>query len=136
MLVKRLLIVISFSSMTCRQCPKDVDDLYHDLCRGHAFCARGYQYFAEPCVICEEVWERARDLDEPEDAVKAFKALKYWIIGFRENSRHRPKGQDHFYSQAERDAFQDLNAMHANLEDVSHVGESAPKQKVSVGWLV
>ena len=124
--------MVLFSSMSCRQCPKDVDDLYHDLCRGHAYCARGYQYFARPCVICEEVWERARDFDEPEDAVRAFKALKYWIYGFRKNSRHRPKGQDHFYSQDERDAFQELNAMHANLQDISRMEPHVSKPKVSV----
>ena len=118
-------------SMTCRECPKDVDDIYHDLCRGHSYCARGPQYFGAPCVVCEEVWERARDLDEPQEAMRAFDALKEWIIGFRKNSRHRPKGMDHFYSKEERDAYQKLNAIHTNLKEIAKTDAAASKDKVS-----
>ena len=117
--------------MKCRECPKDVDDFYHDLCRGHSYCARGPQYFAAPCVVCEEVWERARDLDEPQEAMRAFDSLKAWIVGFRKNSRNRLKGMDHFYSREERDAYQELNVIHTNLKEIAKADAAAAKAKVS-----
>ena len=119
--------------MTCRECPKDVDDLFHDLCRGHSYCARGFQYYGAPCVVCEELWDRAKNLDAPDDAVVAFKVLKRWIVGFRKNSRHRPKGVGYFYSQDEREAFQELNAIHHNLTDISSDDSSLSKSQVRRG---
>ena len=118
--------------MTCRECTKDVDDLFHDLCRGHAYCARGPQYYGAPCVICEDLWERSRDLDNPYDAMLAFSALKRWIVGFRKNSRHRPHGMGYFYSQAEKEEFQELGAKHKNLQDISSDASSPLRSKVSI----
>ena len=121
--------------MSCRECHRPVGDILHDLCHTHAYCARRPQYYSVPCVICEELWERARDLDRPEDAMVAFKALKKWIWGFRKNSRHRPKGLGHFYSEKEKSEFQELNAIHSNLEDIASSDResfSSSRGKVSV----
>ena len=119
--------------MSCRECGKQLDDSLHDLCRGHAYCAKGPQYFGAPCVICEDLWERSRDLDHPDEAVEAFKILKVWVHGFRKNSRKRPKGMDHFHSQQERDDFQELNAIHTNLAAIlaSERASSAAQPRVS-----
>ena len=127
---KRFLMVLSFSSMSCRECSKDVDDLFHDLCRGHSYCAKGPQYYGAPCVICEDLWERSRDLDKPYDAMLAFSALKRWIVGFRKNSRHRPAGLGHFFSMEEKEEYQELSAKHANLQDISSEDSPAVKPKV------
>ena len=105
--------------MTCRHCSDRVGDLFHDMCRSHAECAKGIQYYARPCSVCQELWRRARDLDHPEDAIVAFKVLKEWIHGFRKNSRHRSSGSDYFFCDRERDLFRELSILNANLEDIS-----------------
>ena len=109
----------SYYSISCRECRRPVEDLFHDLCRLHAYCAKGPQYFAAPCVICEDLWDRAKDLDSPHAAMEAFKALKVWIAGFRKNSRNRPEGLGHFHSEQERADFQELNSIHANLQAIA-----------------
>ena len=124
-----------FLSMFCRECRKELDDRYHDLCRGHAYCARGPQYFGESCVVCEELWERSGNLDDPEDAMAMFKILKRWVAGFRKNSRHRTEGMSHFYSAKERDAFQELVVIHANLEAIQESDKAAHTARVSVTYL-
>ena len=80
-------------------------------------------------MICEDLWERSADLDHPEEAMAAFDDLKWWIEGFRKNSRHRPKGLGYFHSADERARFQDLNAMQANLKDIAK--EDNPSQDPS-----
>ena len=124
-----------FFRMACRECNHPTEDSFHDLCRGHAYCARGPQYFSAPCAVCEDLWDRARDLDRPQDAMAAFKALKYWIYGFRKNSRHRPKGLGHFYSEQERVDFQELNSIHANLQATADSDSHAASSKSKVRML-
>ena len=129
---------IFYCRMSCRECHSPINDILHDLCRTHAYCAKGAQYYSVACVVCEELWERSRDLDHPDDANIAFKTLKKWIWGFRKNSRNRPKGLSHFYSEKEKADFQDLNAMHTNLEDIASSdldSISSSRGKVSVTFL-
>ena len=102
--------------MSCSQCVDALNSTYHDKCRSHAYCARDYRYHAAPCAVCQDLWERARDISAPEGAMVAYHALEDWIAGFRRNSRHRTRGMDYFFDPAERSAFQDLHAIHANLE--------------------
>ena len=111
--------VYFFFRKGCRECHHPTSDETHDLCRSHAYCARGYQYHGAICATCEDLWERAQDLSNPRDAVSAFKALSSWIKGFRKNSKFRPKGQDHFYDPEERVRFQDLFAKIAKLRSAS-----------------
>ena len=108
-----------FNSMWCRKCNTELDDQYHDLCRGHAYCARGPQYYAEACVVCEELWERAGNISDPEGAIAIFKVLKRWIAGFRKNSRRR--------------AYQELTAIHANLRAIAKSDSSTKTARVSTG---
>ena len=102
-----------------------MDDPYHDLCRSHSYCARGTQYYAAACAVCQELWERAKDVSFPDDAMAAFDALSEWIAGFRKNSRKRPPGQDYFYSPREKSDFQDLFALHANLRECRRIEEES-----------
>ena len=109
--------------MSCSQCADARGKTYHDRCRTHAYCSREFRYFAAPCVICQELWERAKDIDSPVLATVAFDALEDWIAGFRRNSRHREKGVDYFFDPAEREAFQDLHALHTNLKIASQMDD-------------
>ena len=99
----------------CRECKHSTSDLSHDLCRSHAFCAKGSQYYGAPCSTCEDLWDRSRDFTDPEDAIASFDLLAGWIKGFRKNSKGRSPGQDHFFDPRERIRFQELHAMIANL---------------------
>ena len=113
--------------MSCRKCGHDMDPgdfIFHDLCHTHAYCARGAQYYGAACAICEELWERSNDLDSPEDAIIAFTSLKKWIIGFRKNSRKRPAGMGHFFDSEEKNKFQEMNSIHANLKLISKMDNS------------
>ena len=68
-----------------------------------------------PCGVCNDLWERARSLDAPEGAIRAFDLLEEWILSFRKNSRQRPRGADFFLDYEERCAYQDLAALIANV---------------------
>ena len=116
--------------MSCSKCIDAVKDPYHDRCRSHAYCARDYQYFAAPCSVCQDLWARARDVSAVHGAIQAFDALEEWVIGFRKNSRHRPKGTDYFFDPDERAAYNDLHALHANLRYASRMDE--PRQNPSL----
>ena len=121
--------------MSCRKCGHDMDPkdfVFHDLCHTHAYCAKGAQYFGAACSVCEELWERSKDLDSPEDAVIAFKALKGWIIGFRKNSRKRPAGMDHFFDLSEKADYQEWNSIHANLNAISQLDDSQVESQSKV----
>ena len=111
----KLIGVLFFRLGKCRECKHSTSDLSHDLCRSHAFCAKGSQYFGALCSTCEDLWDRARDFTDPQDSIAAFDALAGWIKGFRKNSKGRPPGQVHFYDPRERVRFQELHAMIANL---------------------
>ena len=76
------------------------------------------------CSTCDELWAVAQDIDSPEEAIPAFQQLKAWIEGFRRNARSRPKGIDHFYDPNEREAYDDLFAVHANLRIISQMDSS------------
>ena len=110
--------------MVCRQCHHATSDLSHDYCRTHAYCARDGQYLAAMCNTCDELWDRAKDLDCPDDAVAAFQMLKEWVEGFRRNARARPRGVDHFFDPQERIAYDDLYAVHANLRLINRLDSS------------
>ena len=99
----------------CRECNHSTSDLSHDLCRSHAFCARGFQYYGAVCSTCDDLWYRARDFSDSEDAIRALDLLSDWIRGFRKNSKGRPAGQDHFYDPREKIQLQELHALVANL---------------------
>ena len=104
--------------MASKECHHEIDDTSHDLCRSHAFCARGYLSYAAPCAVCEELWERSRDISDAEDSMLAFQALQEWVKGFRKNSRRRPKGESYFFDENEKSRYQDLLAIHHNLGDI------------------
>ena len=125
--------------MSCRECHHPVDDILHDFCRTHAHCSRDGQYYRSFCEVCEELWERAANIDAPEDALVAFDALARWIKGFRKNSKHRPKGQSHFFDVQERTDFQDLHAIIANLREIrsqDQPQQQAVSQSVSSNFLL
>ena len=105
-----------FPDMICGVCHRDSDDNTHRLCRAHSFCslAGGSQYLAAPCLVCMDLFDRAEDLDEPEDAQHAYFGLYKWILGFRKNSRNRQRGQDHFANPDERSRFEAIHARHAS----------------------
>ena len=117
------MVSFSFRTSNCRECNHPSSDTSHDLCRTHAYCARGSQYHGALCATCEDLWERAADLEDPEEAIPAFDALAEWIKGFRKNSRNRPKGQDHFYDPTERAAFQELYAKIAAIRMIPSLDE-------------
>ena len=117
-LYDELMVFFSYRSGNCRECRHSISDDSHDLCHSHAYCARGYQYYSVACATCEDLWERARDLSDPEDAILAFNTLSKWIKGFRKNSRNRPKGQDHFLCPRERAQFEELFAMISNIKAI------------------
>ena len=106
-------------------------DLTHELCRTHAFCARGSQYHGAICSVCDDLWQTAKDLDNPDDAVIAWEGLKEWIRGFRKNSRHRTNGEDHFYDKDERIMFEETHALHANLKIITVLDAAASSSKQS-----
>ena len=118
--------------MVCRQCHHATSDISHDYCRTHAHCSKEGQYYASLCNTCTELWERARDLDYPDDAVAAFQLIKEWVEGFRRNARARPRGVDHFFSPEERSAYDDLFAVHANLRLISGMDSSQQQRSQQV----
>ena len=120
--------------MVCRHCHHATSDLSHEYCRSHAYCARDGQYHAALCSTCDELWERARDLDFPDDAITAFQMLKEWIEGFRRNARARPKGVDHFFDPQERCAYDDLFAVQPNLRLIARMDASQLQQSQKVGY--
>ena len=100
----------------CGLCHHKIDVASHDLCHTHAQCARGFQYWGAYCPICAELWDRARDyLNDPEDAMQAFRDLKLWVDGFIKNSRNRVKGDPIFVSKREKEEFDDLAVVFANI---------------------
>ena len=105
------------------------DDTTHDLCRTHAYCSKNGQYHGAMCAICDDLWEQAKDTEVPEEAMSAFHNLSTWIKGFRKNSRNRPRGQDHFFDSKERIEFQELHAIHANLQWIAASDSSQPSQR-------
>ena len=104
------------SRMPCKECGHVTGDITHEHCRSHAFCSRGYKYFAAFCPICQDLWNRAKNTDLPDHAVTAFRALRKWIRGFHKNSKRRNPGEDYFYSQDEREAFDQLKTLHPRVE--------------------
>ena len=120
--------------MRCKTCNRESEDSTHPYCRAHSFCAAagGAQYHAAPCYICQTLFDRASDGDNPLDAIEAFEGLSKWIGGFRKNSRHREKGQDHFFEPLERDAFEQLHALHASHPPFRRRGASTPGPSISV----
>ena len=121
--------------MVCRQCHHQTTDISHEFCRTHAYCSREGQYLAALCNTCVELWERAQDIDNPEDAVPAFQLLKAWIEGFRRNAKTRPRGVDHFFDPHEREAYEDLFAVHANLRIITQLDSSHQQQTSQVRFL-
>ena len=73
--------------MKCKECKHDTDDVSHDRCRTHAFCSVDARYDRTPCAICADLWERAANSDDPEDAIIAWNLLRKWIGGFARNSK-------------------------------------------------
>ena len=66
--------------------------------------------------MCEELWERARDLlRDPKDALVAWYLLKEWVDGFIKNSRHRVKGRPIFVSKREKSEYDDLSVIMTNI---------------------
>ena len=109
---KNSVVFFPLIQMPCRVCKRAGKDTTHDLCRRHAFCSQadGAQYYSAPCFVCLDLWERARNREDPADAKEAYEDLYEWIIGFRRNSRNRKSGLDFFYDPDERFAFQSLHA--------------------------
>ena len=98
-------------------------DTTHDYCRAHAFCNRQGQYFRSFCADCENLWDRARDVEgDPELAASYWIVLKKWIVGFRKNSRDRAPGQHFFYDRDEYSEFLSLNKRHAILMEGDYQG--------------
>ena len=122
-----------FPGMICAICNRDSDDYTHRLCRAHSFCslAGGSQYLANPCLVCQELFERAEDLDDPDDAHQAYLGLYKWILGFRKNSRNRNKGQDHFADQNERSRFEAIHARHSSVNPRGRDLSTPPLLQVS-----
>ena len=120
-----------FQQMACRECNHITGDLTHELCRTHAYCARGWQYHGAICAVCDDLWARSKDVSNPEDAIDAFDGLKEWIRGFSKNSRHRQPGQDHFYDQEERDTYQEVHAIHANLKAIAKMEKISSQSETS-----
>ena len=116
--MKILIGVFSFRSANCRECRHTITDFSHDLCHSHAYCARGGQYHAAVCYICCDLWQRAQDTSDPEDAIAAFDMLTAWIAGFRKNSKGRRPGQDHFFDPREKARMSDLHVIVANLKAI------------------
>ena len=111
---------ILFYRMTCRESHHSIGKVphTHDLCRSHSFCSRGFKYFAAPCAVCRDLWDTVQDTSVPQDAIAAFAELEDWIAGFRKNSRNRTLGTDYFYEPSEREAYQEVLTIHANLRAI------------------
>ena len=71
----------------CKVCHHDTDDVSHDRCRTHAHCSVNGRYDRTFCSICVDLWQRARDSEDPQDSIRAMNLLKEWISGFARNSR-------------------------------------------------
>ena len=71
-------------------------------------------------------------MDAVNGAIVAFDALEDWIIGFRKNSRHREPGTDYFFDPSEREAYQDLHALHANLRYAAYMDHDRQDPPASV----
>ena len=108
-----LIGVISFRLGNCKECACPLDDWSHDSCYQHAYCNQGGCYQAAICSICGDLWDCARDVEDPQDAGSAFDTLAEWIRGFRRRFKNRPRGQDHFLDPSERALFQELHASFA-----------------------
>ena len=52
----------------------------HDLCRTHAPCARGFQYYASDCDICERLWETAADVSNLDAGEFFHGASMFWFV--------------------------------------------------------
>ena len=122
-----------FTDMGCHTCGRESEDTSHDFCRAHSFCndGGGARYFADPCYICQELFDRAADMSNLEDSKTAFLQLSGWIQGFRKNSRNREPGQDHFVDPQERAAYQQLYALHSRRRSRD---PSAPSAAVGVSY--
>ena len=127
-----------FSAMGCRVCNRESDDQTHEYCRAHAHCNEygAARYLAEPCHTCQELFERAADLSDPDEAAYAFVALQEWITGFRKNSRNREPGQDHFVDPAERASYGQLYAVHARHPALRRRDYSLPPSGSRVSFLL
>ena len=100
----------------CVLCWHKISAATRDHCRSHALCARGAQYHSRFCHVCAELWDKARDLiKEPEDALRAWYLLKEWVDGFIKNSRNRVKGDPIFVSKREKEEYDDLAVVFANI---------------------
>ena len=121
--------------MVCRHCHHPTTDLSHDFCRTHAYCNRDGQYHGALCTTCDELWERAQDIENPSDAVPAFQMLKSWIEGYRRNSKARPPGCDFFFDPQERSSYEDLFAVHANLRIIARMDSQQQQQRQRVRFL-
>ena len=110
--------LLSISRPTnCLECHHAISDLSHPHCHSHAFCARGGQYHAWVCSLCQELWHTAAHAEDPADAIEAYDVLTRWIRGFRKNSKGRPPGSDHFYDRREKFALQDLHMRILRLQE-------------------
>ena len=131
-------LLFFLGKMICKVCHRSLEDKYHPYCRAHSYCAvnNGAQYYADPCIICHELFDRASEVaEDPEDALEAYQALLAWITGFRKNSKRREKGQDHFYSPVEREAFQRVHSLHSGHAP-GRPAPPPPSMVSKVSWFV
>ena len=127
---------ILFSMSNCIDCRHVIGASTHDRCRSHADCASGAYYTGILCGVCHGLWSRARAyLEDPEDAMLAFKDLQEWIQGFVKNSKGRQPGQGVFVDQQERKEFITIRAWYNSTKRASSVDStrsSLPSSRVSV----
>ena len=107
----------------------------HERCRTHADCARGPLYYGAHCGVCQALWARARDfVENPDDALVAFKSLLEWTAGFCKNSKGRQPGVSYFADASERKEFESLRTRYNRIKRGSSVESSRssiPSQRVS-----
>ena len=121
--------------MNCLECHHRITDTTHQLCRSHAYCARGPQYYKGFCTVCDDLWYRARGYEEyPLDAAIAWELLQRWVLGFRKNSKLREKGQHYFFDAKEYAEFSELGAIHGALKESGRGAFYAwsPSKEVSI----
>ena len=113
--------------LRCALCRHQISAATHEYCRSHALCARGVQYWGRFCHVCGELWERARDLlRAPEDALFAWSLLRDWIDGFIKNSRNRVKGKPVFACRREKEEYDDMAVIMANVAQIPALDYASP----------
>ena len=109
----------------CRLC-RHKATASHDMCRTHAHCARGGQYWGAYCPICRDLWKRVRDvLNDPVDALEAWETLSKWVEGFVKNTRHRIRGQPIFANRNERFEYMDTAILMKNIAAIPELDSAS-----------